>query len=408
MRQRAKGWANIFFVNCTIRLLSLCTSINIQPGSMRRIKRQLDRMIAPGMIIGLMILVTAEGNCQEKIDSLMPVRGFCIAAPRVADLEGFITFIKEELAPRKVNTLILRVDFNFRFESHPELRDSNALSKGDVGKIVKVCRDAGIKIIPQINLLGHQSWAGRTGNLLRVYPQFDETPKVKMPEKYVWPNPDKLYCKSYCPLHPGVHDIVFDLVDEICDIFEAEAFHAGMDEVFYIGEDQCPRCSGRDKAELFAGEVTLIRNHLSLKNRRLWIWGDRLIDGKTTGMGEWEASLNNTYRAIDLIPKDVMICDWHYEKPHQSAVYFAMKGFSVVTCPKDNLVSAVAQVNDMIRFRSSSSKAMSGRFSGIVQTVWSGAAPFMDSYYGRKPGTGENATVSCFKAVFNEINRLEK
>jgi hypothetical protein len=125
-------------------------------------------------------------------------------------------------------------------------------------------------------------------------------------------------------------------------------------------------------------------------------------------MGEWEASLNNTYRAIDLIPKDVMICDWHYEKPHQSAVYFAMKGFSVVTCPKDNSLSAVAQVNDMIRFRSSSSKAMSGRFSGIVQTVWSGAAPFMDSYYGRKPGTGENATVSCFKAVFNEINRLEK
>ena len=55
-----------------------------------------------------------------------------------------------------------------------------------------------------------------------------------------------------------------------------------MDEVFYIGEDNCPRCSGRDKAELFAGEVTKIRNHLALKNRRLMIWGDRLIDGKTS------------------------------------------------------------------------------------------------------------------------------
>lgn len=36
------------------------------------------------------------------------------------------------------------------------------------------------------------------------------------------------------------------------------------------------------------------------------IWGDRLIDGKTTGIGAWEASMNNTYRAIDLIPKDVL------------------------------------------------------------------------------------------------------
>jgi len=360
------------------------------------------------IILCLLILPLTEVISQEKTDNLFPVRGFCIAAPRPADLEEFITFIREELGSRKVNTLILRVDFNFRYESHPELRDSIALSKGDVKKLVKACREEGISIIPQINLLGHQSWASQTGNLLRVYPQFDETPNIKMPEKYAWPNPDKLYCKSYCPLHPEVHDIVFDLVDEICDVFEADAFHAGLDEVFYIGEDQCPRCSGRDKAELFAGEVTLLRNHLSQKSRRLWIWGDRLIDGKTTGMGEWEASYNNTYRAVDLIPKDVMICDWHYEKAHQSAVYFAMKGFSVVTCPYNNPVSAVEQVNDMIRFRSASSKEMTGRFSGIVQTVWSGAGTFMNNFYRPKTETGENATVSCFKAVFNETNRLVK
>jgi hypothetical protein len=150
--------------------------------------------------------------------------------------------------------------------------------------------------------------------------------------------------------------------------------------------------------------VTLIRNHLLLKDRRLWIWGDRLLDGKTTGMGEWEASYNNTCRAIDMIPKDVMICDWHYEKAHQSAVYFAMKGFSVVTCPYNNKVSAVAQVKDMARFRSSSSDEMSGRFCGIVQTVWSGAGQFIDNFYGRKTRTDENATVSCFRAVFDEIN----
>ncbi len=229
-----------------------------------------------------------------------------------------------------------------------------------------------------------------------------------MPEKYVWPNPDGLYCKSYCPLHPEVHDVVFALVDEICDAFEATAFHAGMDEVFYIGEAQCPRCFGRDKAELFAGEVTLIRNHLAQKGRRLWIWGDRLIDGKTTGMGEWEASFNNTCRAIDMIPKDVMICDWHYERPDQTAVYFAMKGFDVMTCPWRNPQNAVVQVNDMVRFRNSSARAMSSRFSGMVQTVWSGVGQFLDSYYGRRTENNENNPAACFKALYDEIGKMAR
>lgn len=337
----------------------------------------------------------------------LPVRGFCIAAPQTKEVDAFVKFIAEELAPRKVNTLILRVDYNYQYVSHPELQNKVALSKADVKKMVDVCRKNQIRIIPQVNLLGHQSWASGLENLLKVYPQFDETPHVKLPEKYVWPNPDGLYCKSYCPLHPDVHSIVFAVMDEICDVFETDAFHAGMDEVFYIGDDKCPRCSGHDKAELFAGEVNKIRNHLALKNRQLWIWGDRLIDGKTTGIGMWEASMNNTHRAIDLISKDVMICDWHYERPDQTAVYFATKGFNVLTCPWRNPENAVKQTQDMFRYRASVTPQMKERFQGMMQTIWSGAGQFMDEYYGRKTDSKEsvNTPTNCFKAMFSEIEK---
>src|SRR6188508_3427864 len=137
-------------------------------------------------IVSLLMLANAA-NAQKSIDKVMPVRAFCIAAPKPANLERFLKFIREELPPNKINTLILRVDFNYQYESHPELRDSIALSKSDVKKLVGVCKTNNIRIIPQINLLGHQSWASTTHNLLRVYPQFDETPHVKMPEKYAWP-----------------------------------------------------------------------------------------------------------------------------------------------------------------------------------------------------------------------------
>ncbi len=359
--------------------------------------------------IGLLSFMAA-GQAQNALDRLLPVRGLAIGAPSPRQLEAFIAFIHGELAPRQVNTLILRVDYNFQYESHPELRDPAGLSKEEVKKLLNAAKTHQIRIIPQINLLGHQSWAGTTHNLLRHYPEFDETPWVKMPAKYAWPNPDKLYCKSYCPLHPKVHEVVFALMDELCEAFEAEAFHAGMDEVFYIGEEQCPRCSGKDQGELFGGEVKLLRDHLNQKGRKLWMWGDRLLDGKTTGMGEWEASLSGTHKAIDLIPKDVVICDWHYERADQSAVYFAMKGLQVVTCPWRNPHAAVLQVQDMVKFRQRATPAMKERFAGMVQTVWSGANQFLNEFNATKTEGAEpknqNTPSRCFIKLYEEIAKL--
>ena len=359
-------------------------------------------------------LLTNTLFCQTRLDTLIPVRGFCIAAPKTNQVDRFVRFIEEELATRKVNTLILRVDFNYQFKKYPNLRDSIALSDAEVKKLVAVCRKHKINLVPQINLLGHQSWATKTYNLLVQYPQFDETPHVKMPEKYVWPNPDGLYCKSYCPLHPDVHNIVFSLVDEICNAFEASDFHAGMDEVFYLGDDKCPRCQGRDKAELFAGEVNKIRNHLALSNRKLWIWGDRLIDGKTTGIGEWEGSYNQTFRAVDLLYKDVVICDWHYERPDPTAVYFAMKGFNVLTCPWRTPEVAVAQLHQLLDYREGATPIMKPRYSGMIQTVWTSFESFqkeIDNFKG-SPATDNSSKVKssaeCFITLFDEMKKVSK
>src|SRR5882724_5037894 len=157
------------------------------------------KLLLPVVII---FLTTTALMAQEKPDSILPVRGLCINVPRPAQLDSFVTFIDKELSARKVNVLILQIEYNYQFKSHPELVDSFALSASDAKKIVNVCKKNHIRIIPHINFLGHQSWANRTGRLLKQYPQLDETPWISMPEKYEWPNADKLYCKSYCPLHP--------------------------------------------------------------------------------------------------------------------------------------------------------------------------------------------------------------
>ena len=340
------------------------------------------------LLLSVAVLLTAfvPARAANPIDELLPVRGLAIEAPSHNGMIDFLKFVEGDLVPAHFNLLILRVDWNYAYDTHPELRDGNPLTKEDVKRIVAVCRKRCIRLVPQINLLGHQSWAKQTHALLREYPEFDETPSVKTENYTEWPNPDGLYCKSYCPLHPDVHGVVFDVVDELCDVFESDAFHAGMDEVFYIGMDECPRCHGKDKAELFAGEVSLIRDHLAEKGRQLMIWGDRLLAGRTTGLGEWEASYNHTWPAIDRIPKDVFICDWHYERPDLTGVYFATKGLSVASCGYRDPTICEQQIRDMIRFRKQSAPETAERLQGYIHTVWSGAAQFIRRFNAVKEG----------------------
>ena len=359
------------------------------------------------LLYALLLLVFFGISTQAQ--SSFTVNGLCIAAPRTAQLDEFVAFIDNEIAPAGINTLILRVDFNYAYESRPELSDKNPLTKEQVKQLVAVCKKNQIKLIPQVNLLGHQSWASTLNKLLAVYPEFDETPHVKIPEKYEWPNDDGLYCKSYCPLHPGVHEVVFDLIDEIIEVFEANAFHAGMDEVFYLADEKCPRCAGKDPAQLFAGEVTKLSDHLNTNEAQLWIWGDRLIDATTSGIGMWEASMNNTWRAVDMIPKSVIIADWHYEKALPTPAYFSLKGFDVVACSWRKPQVARDQVRMINELQQNATPEMKENLLGVMHTVWSSAENFMDAYAKHKATDIDiESDVACFKAMTLAVESLQK
>src|SRR5205809_823210 len=80
-------------------------------------------------IFFILVILTGNRLCsQNRLDSILPIRGFSIAAPTPSYVDSFVLFIENELAPRNVNTLLLRVDYNYQYKSHPELRDSIALN----------------------------------------------------------------------------------------------------------------------------------------------------------------------------------------------------------------------------------------------------------------------------------------
>lgn len=232
-----------------------------------------------------------------------------------------------KLAEMGINTVILEVDYNFAFKSHPELRrGTNPITPEGARKFAGTCRKLGIRLIPEFQSLGHQSWKSETFPLLTAYPLFDLTPGA-------FPGNDGVYCREWDPLNPAVAKIVFQLIDELIQAFRADAVHVGMDEVFLLGSDLSPSTKGKDPAMLFAKAVKDLHRHLvSKRHVEMLMWGDRLIDGKTNDLGEWEASKNGTAAAVDMIPKDIIICPWHYElrDSYPSIPMFLGKGFRVL------------------------------------------------------------------------------
>lgn len=231
------------------------------------------------------------------------------------------------LAEMGINVIILEVNYGFDFESHPELRGSKApITRQGAEKLLTICREHGVKLIPQFQCLGHQSWKGNTYVLLTKYPEFDLTPGA-------FPGNEGIYCREWDLLNPKVNEIVFKLMDELIEAFQAKEFHVGMDEVFLLGNEHSPSTKGKDPADLFAKAVNDYHDHIVKKRGlQMLMWGDRLIDGTKMKYGRWESSRNGTAAAVDMIPKDIIICDWHYNKrkEYPSVPMFLEKGFRVL------------------------------------------------------------------------------
>ncbi len=285
-----------------------------------------------------------------------PFRGFCLGVPKQKDIKTFERLITEVLPAYKCNALVLLIRYRYQFQSHPGVSDGEPLTPAQATEIADLCKQNNIRIIPKMNLLGHQSGKeeGSELGLLRAYPEFDETPDL----------PTVPYCRSLCPRHPRVKQVVFDLADEVIDALGADAIHVGLDEVFEIGK--CPRCKGTPNAELFAEWVSVLHSHFVDERKvEVLMWGDRLLDSETTGYSEWDASANNTWSMIDRIPRDIIICDWHYGKreSYPSIPFFASKGFRLVVCPWKDLKATEA----FLRYASDS---QTEKFLGVLQTSW--------------------------------------
>ena len=164
----------------------------------------------------------------------------------------------------------------------------------------------------------------------------------------------------------------------------------------------------KNKAELFANEVNRIQAHLAKNNIAMYMWGDRLLNGKSTGIGKWAASMNDTDSAIDLISKEVIICDWQYKFAPPTPGYFAVKGFNVISASYQVPSVGQFQLSNMIGMRAHSPDTIKNRLQGVMHTYWGSFDSFNQCYQGEKcPNKDRASAVNTFKTIYPETSYPE-
>lgn len=241
-----------------------------------------------------------------------------------------------------INAIIIEIDYHFDFKSHPELCDPvQKITWKGARYFTKKAKKHGITIIPLFHILGNQSEGSQSSPLLTAYPSFDATPAQ-------FPKDSGIHSREWDPLNEKIEHIIFGLLEELIDAFAAPAIHIGMGEIFLLGHPSSPSTHEKNPAVVFAYVVNAYRQFLIYNQEvSVLMFADRLIDGHVHDFGPWESSYTGTAEAIDLIPRDVIICPWHitprFEYP--SIPEFTQRGFRILPTCWHDIDATVEYVN---------------------------------------------------------------
>jgi hypothetical protein len=213
----------------------------------------------------------------------------------------------------------LQVSRYFRKDSiHPELGGGDCLTKDEVRQIVAECAKRHIEVVPEVQALSHSYY------LCCAHPEIAER------QDDPWPD-------TYCPSNPKSYELLFDVMNEVIEVTQPRMMHVGHDEAYTFRV--CPKCRSKTGHELLAHDLNTMHKFLASRNIRMIMWGDKLMHLKRYGgCARWEKDPVTgkkwvqpaTWKAADMVPKDILIMDWYWGLDAHSERNFNKHGFEVI------------------------------------------------------------------------------
>ena len=299
-----------------------------------------------GLMYGVydLIRLAEDGHFKKGIIYEAPVcavRGAKVYLPGRSGIPYFLEYI-DFLAEFRFNTLMIEIGGAMEYKRHPEInegwveyckeiaeysgkasdiqdtiypwtKNSIHVENGDGGfitqeetrQIIEYCRKRYIDIIPEVPSFSHCDY------LLIRHPEIRERS-----------NDD--YADTYCPSNEKSYELLFDVLDEIIDVFQPMMINIGHDEAYTIGV--CPKCETKDPVQIYADDIKRIYDYLKTKSVKTMVWAEKFLNAKTAegpqGGAEkfihyhtkkpFEKPIPATYPAIDLVPCDLEMLHWYW------------------------------------------------------------------------------------------------
>ena len=266
------------------------------------------------------------------------VRGYRVYTPGREQIETFKEMI-DKLIYYKYNSIIIEVGGAMEYKRHPEINkkwiefckeisvspdvadriqlytypwrkdsihfDNGAgsfITQDEMRDIVAYCKERGLTVIPEVPSLSHSDY------IVMAHPDLSERKEDAYPD-------------TYCPSNPKTYEILFDIIDEVVDVFDPEYLNIGHDE--YYSSAKCELCKGKKAHDIYVEDVTKIHNYLASKNVKTFMWADAYFGemlrvnskGKLVpcgGAAEPNREVAALYECRDKMPRDITLLHWYW------------------------------------------------------------------------------------------------
>lgn len=218
-------------------------------------------------------------------------RSIRVYMPSKKNLKFFKKYI-DMLVYLGYNAVVLEVGGTMEFKKHPEINESWAAycksmaefnekpykgssvycrtknsvhtfnacgdiyTQDEMRELVQYIKERHLDVIPEVPSLTHSEY------ILISHPDLRECD-------------DEPYASTACPQNEGLYDIVFDLYDEVINVFEPEILHIGHDEWWVMCV--CDKCNDKKASDLFVENVTKCHDYLAARGIKTMMWADKAI-----------------------------------------------------------------------------------------------------------------------------------
>lgn len=262
--------------------------------------------------------------------------------------------IIDKLSLMRINELQLYIQgYSYEYSGYEHMfPDETPITKSEMKQLAAYAKSKFIKLIPNMNCLGHMDmWLE----------QMELKGLAECPDGFLFKSLYHRQPGTIAPYDERAFHFITGLIDDLSECFDSGVFNVNLDEPYELGMGKSRHEAERTgTAKVYIDYVNKLNEYLNAKGYDMMMWGDVIF---------------NHPDAIPLLPKNITLLDWIYEgsasfKNHAEEV--EKEGFRYYVCPGTSSWCSLLGRSDNMKsnIQDAAEAAKAYHAHGILTTDW--------------------------------------